>query len=425
MEKEKRIELLEEIKGNENNVIKSGISIMYDGERIIFKTYKIPLEYLIYNKYNGRIGAAVKSYEKQHQELNPEKTEDVRIIENYLWVSKKDRNKVTEESLANEFQKNYGVVTKDGVIVDGNRRAMLLNKIYREREEWQSRHINVDHCKYFEAIILDDEADQKRVMKLETELQMGDDEKVGYDAIQKYLKCSQLQDVGYTISDIAVMMSESESSINEYLKTLHMMENYLEYLGYDGIYTRLEKKEGQFVDLTKFVEQIKKGSKVTNWFYQDEDINDFQSIAFDYIRSDYEGKEFRRIFDFFKNKDLWEKFRDAHIDKLKQLNINEESVEALFKENPGEDFSILLEQRDEKYKNETIKDFQNTLRYINALRENVIDKDEPSKLLNKALDALKNINVNNNGFRKQESLDLVIEISRTAFELKKVLEKYL
>lgn len=424
MEKVKRISLLEEIKNNEANVIKTGINIMYDGERKSFKTYKIPLEYLTYNKYNGRIGAAVKSYERQYQPLNPESKEDVVIIEKFLWASKEDRNKKTEDSLANEFQKEYGVVTKDGVIVDGNRRAMILNKIYRERDRWQKAGISVDHCRYFEAVILDDFAEEKRVMKLETEMQMGIDSVVDYNAIEKYLKCKQLLDVDYTKSDVADMMNESETNISNYLNILQMMEGYLRYCGYDGIYTRLEKREGQFVDLTPFIEQLKKGSKVCNWLYQPEDIAEFQGTAFDYIRAEYEGKEFRTIFKFFRDGDLWKNFKNLHYEKIKDITDKEEQVSDLLKESPGEDISMLLKVRDESYKEETMDILTNNLRYINALLDNKKDTNEPLKLLQKANDALKNINVNSNGFRNAEALNLTIEINKKSFELKKILEKY-
>ena len=50
----------------------TGIPIMYHGVRKEFDAYEIPLKYLIYNPYNGRIGSVVKSYERQHHIINPE-----------------------------------------------------------------------------------------------------------------------------------------------------------------------------------------------------------------------------------------------------------------------------------------------------------------------------------------------------------------
>ena len=44
---------------------RTGNPIMYKGVRKELPAYRIPLEYLIYNPYNGRIGSVVKSYERQ------------------------------------------------------------------------------------------------------------------------------------------------------------------------------------------------------------------------------------------------------------------------------------------------------------------------------------------------------------------------
>ncbi|MDA6854677.1 hypothetical protein OSL50_26375, partial [Escherichia coli] len=59
---------------------------------------------------------------------NAELDGDKAIIEKFLYDSKVDRNKTTMESLLKNGQQRYGIVTSDGTIVDGNRRAMLLYK---------------------------------------------------------------------------------------------------------------------------------------------------------------------------------------------------------------------------------------------------------------------------------------------------------
>ena len=178
-----RAQKLAEIK-NSDKPFMTGIRIPFEGETHIFDAHKIPLKYLIYNKYNGRIGSLVKSYEKQNRPLNPEMPEDIKRIEQFLLASNKDRNESTELSLVKEGQKQYGIVTYNGIIIDGNRRAILLNKIYQEREKWPKH--NIDHCEYFIAVILDAGANPKEISKLETEYQMGEDKKLDYNAIEKY-----------------------------------------------------------------------------------------------------------------------------------------------------------------------------------------------------------------------------------------------
>ena len=183
MDAKLRGEEIKKITENESNAYITGVRLRYEGEIQTFNAYKIPLKYLVYNKYNGRIGSAVKSFEVQNHSLNPEKNEDCKIIEKFLWESKEDRNKKTENSLIINGQQQWGIVTADGVIIDGNRRASLLNKIYDKRES--IKH-NVDHCEYFIAIVLPNNATKKEIMKLETTYQMGQDEKLDYNPIEKY-----------------------------------------------------------------------------------------------------------------------------------------------------------------------------------------------------------------------------------------------
>lgn len=147
---------LEEIKTNQLNQAMTGIPLRYKGTTRTEIVWRIPLDYLIYNKYNGRIGSDVLSYEKQNGELNAELDSDREIIETFLYESKVDRNKTTMESLLKIGQQRYGIVTSDGIIVDGNRRAMLLNRLFHKYEEYGYSYAEVEKSQYFLAIILPD-----------------------------------------------------------------------------------------------------------------------------------------------------------------------------------------------------------------------------------------------------------------------------
>ena len=85
----------------------------------------------------------VHSWEMQHSELNPEDEKDAKKIEEFLWDSKKDRNNTTLSSIATEGQKIHGIVTIDGKIIDGNRRAMLLNKIRSNSINILQQHMDI------------------------------------------------------------------------------------------------------------------------------------------------------------------------------------------------------------------------------------------------------------------------------------------
>ena len=161
MNAEERKAKLKEFTDHPEKAVRTGIPIMYHGQRRTFPAYEIPLEYLVYNPYNGRIGSVVKSYERQNHQIDPEDPQDKLLIEKFLWESKVDANKKTKERLLKEHQEKHGIVTADGIIIDGNRRASLLNKIMAD----DSIPFNEkSHCQYFVAIILPEDADRKEIL---------------------------------------------------------------------------------------------------------------------------------------------------------------------------------------------------------------------------------------------------------------------
>lgn len=419
---------LAELKENSNNVYSTGIPLQYKGENRTENVYKIPLEYLVYNKYNGRIGSEVLSYEKQHGHLNAEKEADKKIIENFLYKSKEERNKTTRDSLFKNGQQRHGIVTSDGVIIDGNRRAMLLNQIYHKRTELGYSYVEVEKCKYFNAIILPDDALVRDIQQLETIYQMGEDDKLDYNPIEKYLKCKELKSHDFTTDDIAGFMSEKPAKIEEWLQILTLMEEFLEQYGYDGIYTRLEKTEGPFVDLNGYITSYeKRGANVRNidWDYDETDISDLKLVCFDYIRARYEGKEFRDIAktgkdgSLFFYKDIWDAFLTEHQENLPD---DEETVEELRNNNPNEDLSMLLRRRDNEWEEKAKNHLKGNLRKHVQKLDFQRAANKPADLIERALSALQAVDTNQDSFYEDPQIsEMLREIGRIQYSMKKLL----
>lgn len=420
-----------ELKANQNNIAMTGIPLRYKGDTQIVEVWKIPLDYLVYNKYNGRIGSEVLSYEKQNGVLNAENDADRALIEKFLYDSKKDRNDTTLKSLQQNRQQRYGIVTSDGTIVDGNRRAMLLNRLYHKHTQLGYTLAQVEHCKYFLAIILPDDAEEKDIQQLETIYQMGEDDKLDYNPIEKYLKCKELKRLGFSETDIAEFMGfEKPTQIYKWLSILELMEEYLSEYGYDGIYTRLEKTEGPFVDLDGYIESYeKRGANVRNvdWNYTDSDISDLKRVCFDYIRARYEGKEFRDIAKtgkdgsifFFKN--LWDAFLEEH-----QANTpgDEETVEELRQKHPTEDLSILLRRRDTDWVDQAKGQLKGNLQKHSRKLEDRRDANKPADLIERALGALQAVDCDQDSFTSDPHIkEMIKEINKLTWEMKKKLDR--
>jgi hypothetical protein len=421
---QERTKKLEKIKEKEKP-ISTGVKINFRGEVKPFDVYRIPLKYLIYNKYNGRIGTSVKSYEAQHGGLNPEEEDDVKVIEKFLWNSKKDRNQTTLKSLVENGQLQNGIVTVDGKIVDGNRRAMLLNTIKKDPATYPITSNNDKY--YFNAVILDSKGTEKELLHLETYYQMGQDEKLGYNPIEKYLKCHSLKKSGFTEIDISKLMNEKLGKVKEWLETYEVMDQYLEHYGYTDIFTMLEKREDLFLTLNKDMRSWKAGQGYADWGPKKLDIGRLRTISFDYIRAQTEGKSFRVIGKksgngVFANEKIWKKFSDGHKEKIDSISDLEITPDKAKIEQPGTDFAEIFRARDEEWKEKTYEAREGLIGKAVHDIEDKINADEPFKLLDRALSALQNIKSESKSFTGDPRLfDIVREINSLSHRLKKEL----
>ncbi len=397
-----RKEKLKEFTDHPEKACRTGIPIVYHGSNITLDAYEIPLEYLVYNPYNGRIGSVVKSYERQNHQLNPEDPADKEIIEKFLWDSKPEANKKTKDRLLKEHQQRHGIVTADGIIIDGNRRASLLNNIMADT----SIPFNEKgHCQYFIAIILPEDADKKEILALETTYQMGEDAKVDYNPIEKYLKCKDLKDAGFTDDDIANMMDCKPSDVRMWLNALRLMDEYLDEYGYSGMYTQLGKSEDSFLKLDAALRKYKAGV-ASMWAYDPEaDVSDLKLIAFDYIRANFEQNLFRNIISapsakkpassFFAKQEVWEKFRNQHFKTTE--SVREESVEDIMAKNPP-DLERALKARDQQWKQKVEESLDdNYIRSMDILN-NYANAAKPLQQLMKACQALEVVEVEQPSF---------------------------
>lgn len=309
--------------------------------------YQIPLEYLVYNKYNWRILSRTKSLEKQKHSIDEASDEWKELIEKLLWDSHPERNKRTLENIEKYWQEKVWIITKDWIIIDWNRRVRILNEIQR-----RGKTKRID---YFKAVVLDVTLEENplEIEKLETSFQMGEDEKVWYNPIEKYIKVKWLVERRVTIEKIAEWMRESASKIEEYIEIMKVMDEYLEYFGYNWIYTQLDEREDQFIYLNKWLNTFYNTSskKGFDW-YKDSDVDDLKFISFDYIRirKNYDGKKFRSIADgarenhFFWDKKIWNDFKTVHYSKIDEIKDQEEPIDY-----NSSNISAHLDDRDSKF----------------------------------------------------------------------------
>ena len=394
-------------------------SIFWHGKPTPMDVYEIPLEYLIYNKYNGRILSRTKTLQKQNRSIDPETEEGKKTIEGLLWDSKKTKNEITKKDIFEKGQLKVGIITSDGIVIDGNRRLMLLNKIKPKYS-------------HFNAIVLPValEDDSIEVEKLETTYQMGEDEKQGYNPIEKYLKAKEIykklieqRTHDESIKEIAEWMGEEKSVIEDWLGVVKIIDDYLKYLEYDGIYamadTPNDGKEDLFLYIKKWLNTFaeKESGKAFDG-YQSIDVDELKQICFDYVRAkigkSYDGKMFRSIADgqrknhFFGDKKVWKSFSEEHftntIPAIQKINTeypidyDSENIEATLSNRDSQFRDVVLEKL-----TDNIEKHVTDLGYSRAA-------DKPLELVGNAIKAIDAIDQKHKAFSTPQVVEQIEDL---------------
>jgi hypothetical protein len=228
-----------------------------------YPVYKFPLEYLYYNDQNGRINTVYHQYISNHGKLTPEIGESKynEIFEKFIFESKKQALKDTQISISEKGQQEPGVILSDGRVIDGNRRFTALRRIQKETKIQQ----------YFEAVILSfdisNKIDEKKIKELELDLQLGRQERVSYDPIDRIF------DVYNTIEVQKLMTPEeykkasgagNTKGINKDLRLADLIIKFLSIVApnenpIDKFYLARELKlDGPLEDIERTINKLKK-----------------------------------------------------------------------------------------------------------------------------------------------------------------------
>jgi len=392
----------------------------YKGSTVKLAVFEIPVEYLVFNQYNGRIGTFVKTREKQYGPIDSSTPEGEKIIVDFLWDSKKNRNKDTLRDIKENGQLEYGIVTKDGVVIDGNRRCMILKKIAKDKNTSPA---------YFKAVILDDTLDSnpKEIRRLETIYQMGVDEKVDYNAIEKYLKCQDLSR-DFNLDEIGKMMGEKRTEIKKYLDILTLMEDFLKYYDYEGMYTILNEEtvEGPFVDLRGYLERQSNGKRIKrDWNPETDDIDDLKLIYFDYIRAGLRTTHgIRNIGNpskgqgYFNYESIWNEFKNRHYSEIDPISDKEITLEEWREKHKGDKVDKIILSRNNDWSKKVKDLMRKNIGKTGHSLENYNESNSPGELLTRAKKTLEAVNTDVDAFYTEE-------IKEQSHEIRKLVEYFL
>lgn len=387
--------------------------VHFNGKQRFLDVLEVPLELLRFNTKNGRVLMDIASINEATGErsIDVDDMESQAIIFQALWHSNEERNIKTLEDLEEKEQQVPGVITADGVIIDGNRRASLLMRL-------QIKHPSRTFT--FKAVKLDvtsNDENGKTLEAFEIAKQISEDAKVDYNPINKYIKAAKMsEDYNLPASELAELWKVKEHDIQKWLDIKKNMDKYLIHIGARGQYKRLVGMEDAFINFTKLWKKVQHPDSTGITDEIELEIKDklyLEKAYFDMMRYSYRNSEnnfnFKNIRPLFFTahtqngvqflskpeliKIFLSKYRNEIVEDNKRFE-EDNSIAVLESKYPGKSKDELLKIKDNKWANST--KIAELIKEIDGRNQDINHSTRPEKTITEI-------------FRKFESLLIIVE----------------
>lgn len=232
--------------------------------------YKVPLDLLRFRKENGRISSSVKTHERTVGPLDRSNAKAQSLLCKFLRDKDPEKTDELKQLLRAEGQREPGIVTADGFLINGNRRKVALlelNKDFPSEDSFQTMKV----------VILPGEDDEggpptlKEIEQIENRYQLQAEGKAEYHGFDAALSIRDKEAKGYSLeqqmSDDPKYRLLSQAAFKravakrrkELLDPLQCVDEYLEAIGRPGEYSAVSRGTGDpegrwqaFLDLQQY-----------------------------------------------------------------------------------------------------------------------------------------------------------------------------
>lgn len=219
-----------------------------------------------------------------------------------------------------ERQRQPILITRRGVVVNGNRRLAAMRSLYAEDPNLYREFATVK-CQ-----LLPLTATERDIVEVEVRLQMKQRTELDYDWINECIAIKELRDSGRPMKELMALMNKKKVEIDDAINALTEADLYLvEWLNRGGDYDAIEDAKQLFYDI---------GENVRSKTGAAQEVS--RRIA--WLLADRRGKLKRRVYDF---KPMFGKKSDEVAVKLAErfgVELDESGAE----ETEGDDFSVDL-----------------------------------------------------------------------------------
>ena len=207
------------------------LRLVVNGKADKFQVYRVPIRYLIYNIRNGRFAAELLQKESElKRKLDAAVSADAKIIQRILLDLDPTATEALKKDLSANGQLDPGVITRDGAVVNANRRMAILSSLHEETHESKFEYLRVAR--------LPKDVDEKDIWRIEAGLQFAKEFRLEYSPVNELLKLKEGEENGLTPDEISVTLLGrfSATGVRERLAVLKLIESYLEFIGKPGQY---------------------------------------------------------------------------------------------------------------------------------------------------------------------------------------------
>lgn len=370
------------------------------GQKEILPFYRFPIKDLLcYNVNNGRLAMDVREWKKVNgRMLDATIPEDYEIIRQMLLNLDRDKTSLLKEDIRKKNQMEPGVITHDGFVVNGNRRMAVLEELHGEEPtgKWL----------FLDAVRLPSTITEKDVWKIEAGLQLSKDKIAEYHPVNELLKIKQGIEAKLSIEEIAsAMYGRTTDEIKESLDRLQLIDNFLNFFGQPRNYglIRTFRLHEYFIDIQKHIILRWNRRGLTTSEKKNELLHSFALIrAGVLIQAPKKGKKEDRGITHWDIRKLGKIFGDLDAKEAFAKNLKKSGKTPLTF-NAGnliEDFRIAED--------------------ILSMKE---QRDQPVRLIEKAIKALQSIDRTNRHFHEARVKTSMDRLYVVAQEIKKDLEK--
>lgn len=385
----------EESCGSKDLLPKAKISVK--GKTSYEPIYRIPTKMLYFNKANGRIKAEVIEKEAEiGREYNIWDEIDQLEFKKILLSIRREENDKIKADLVTNSQTIPGIITCDGIVINGNRRKALFEELYDETHD--------EKYKYLDVQVLPSDINKSELWLIEAGIQLSAPQQLDYSPINHLLKLREGKNSGLSEKEIAARLyGVTEDAILFDLDRLNLIDEYLcDFIDKPGKYYIIKGLNEHFINLQNILAwaNIPRGKKM-EWTDgpNASDINELKLIGFYYIRMRMPHLRIRELRDHFAIEESWKEQARAlkvemnltdvekksggiiiSIDKEKDENGSIETEEI---ENP------ILTSAEERDTQEELIWKKNREDELKEIYEDAREKEQIHKISNRPLDLAK------------------------------------